>query len=81
MDHSETHEFLPFDSSNELSEGSVFCGTNQDGEPILPEYVVELIGENSILVERMIGCPWDIEQLNKLAASGLLRIKRPKMHI
>jgi len=81
MDHSVTYEFSLLGSANELSEGSIFCGTNQDGEPVLPEYVVELVGENSVLIERMIGSPWDIDQLNKLAASGLLRIKRPKMHI
>lgn len=80
MDHNK-YEFLRLNSTSELSEGSVFCGTDHDGEPVLPEYVVELIGDENILVERMIDCPWSIEQLDKLATSGLLRLKKPKTHI
>jgi len=79
MDHIK-YEFLLFNSTSELSQGSVFCGTDH-GEPIEPEYVVEIIGDENLLIEGMIDCPWSIVQLDKLAASGLLRLKKLKTDI
>ncbi len=81
MDHSKNYEFFQLPSSDLLTEGSVFCGTDVDGNPVQPEYTVEVIGDKSILIEGLVNSPWDRTQLNKIAATGILRIKRQRQNI
>jgi len=77
MDHNK-YEFLPLNDTSELSEGSVFCGTDPDGNPVPPEYTVEITGGENILIEGLVNSPWNRTQLDKIAATGILRIKQSK---